>query len=98
MMKPKPRKRSAQARALASNLFRQRKRPSKKLYRRRARTKNAGLRDQAGGSFCKEGSSFRLTSDDQRSIVATPRSTALTGYHQHIEKLDIEKLGASDRN
>lgn len=48
-MKPKPKKRSAVARALTSALFRQRKRPSKKLYRRHARTKNAGLRDQAGG-------------------------------------------------
>jgi stalled ribosome alternative rescue factor ArfA len=47
-MKPKPKKRNTAARALTSALFRQRKRPSKKLYRRRARTKNAGMRDQAG--------------------------------------------------
>lgn len=48
MMKPKPKKRNASARTLTSALFRQRKRPSKKLYRRRARTQNASLRDQAG--------------------------------------------------
>ena len=52
-MKPvKPIKRNKAARALTSALFRQRKRPSKKLYSRRARTKNAGLRNQTGVSFC----------------------------------------------
>jgi hypothetical protein len=49
MMKTTPKKRNFSAQALTSALFRQRKRPSKKLYRRRARTENAGLRDQAGG-------------------------------------------------
>lgn len=53
MQPDKPKKRSAAARALTSALFRQRKRPSKKLYRRRARTKTAGLRDQTGGLFCE---------------------------------------------
>lgn len=51
-MRPKLKKPNAAAGALTSALFRQRKRPSKKLYRRRARTKNAGLRDQAGGFVC----------------------------------------------
>ena len=54
-MKPKPKKRNASARALTSALFRQRKRPSKKLYHRRARTKNASLRDRAGVSVCGAG-------------------------------------------
>ena len=62
-MKPKLRKRNAQARSLASALFRQRKRPSKKLYRRRARTKNAGLRDQAGVFVRLEGLGFRRMGD-----------------------------------
>lgn len=50
----KPKKRNEAARALKSVLFRQRKRPSKKLYRRRARTKTAGLRNQTGGSVFLE--------------------------------------------
>lgn len=62
-MIPKPKKRSAAARALTSALFRQRKRPSKKLYRRRARTKNAGLRDQAGGFVCGLAEAIRREAD-----------------------------------
>ena len=63
----KPKKRSEAARALTSALFRQRKRPSKKLYRRRARTRNAGLRDQAGSlvwgvRLCREAMGSRVIS------------------------------------